>query len=201
LSISQENWLDSFNEGIGDVIVELLSKLKEVTNNVHFSPHDLQDAYEKIPVLTKTVILKLHSLGWYSYWLWEWSGKDVLKINEMAVADNVAGIDQFMCEYIGSNIDSIQERLSSRYPARYRILESAFDAHREAKYALSIPVFLAQVEGLCVELFYFAIKLILLIHGQLVKLSIASGLAAIFDNPCSACSVAASSESKTLLAK
>lgn len=36
-------------------------------------------------------------------------------------------------------------------PLRHQILDAAFAAHESAKYELSIPVFLAQVEGMCLE--------------------------------------------------
>ena len=44
-----------------------------------------------------------------------------------------------------------QSDLCDRFPDRSRFLDQAFDAHRRGDYALAIPVFLIQADGICKE--------------------------------------------------
>jgi len=46
----------------------------------------------------------------------------------------------------------IKEQLYTRYPNRKNVLESAFNAHDRGEYNLSIPVFLAQADGIGTQL-------------------------------------------------
>lgn len=54
--------------------------------------------------------------------------------------------------HFDSRATSIEAQLVKRFPDRARILTSAMRAHRNGEYVLSIPVLLAQAEGVCVEL-------------------------------------------------
>ncbi len=53
-----------------------------------------------------------------------------------------------------SNGDSItlQAELCESSPTRAHLLKAAFSAHRRGEFALSVPVFLAQADGICSEL-------------------------------------------------
>ena len=54
----------------------------------------------------------------------------------------------YLCDFYRANIDEIEKRLVNSYRRRAQILEQAFEAHREGKYALSIPAFLIQADGI-----------------------------------------------------
>ena len=47
--------------------------------------------------------------------------------------------------------DAIEQHLAAQFPDRAQIINDAFDAHRQAKYNLSIPVFLIQADGIAWE--------------------------------------------------
>ena len=53
-----------------------------------------------------------------------------------------------ICDFYRKELDAIEKRLVDSYPRRARLLRQAFEAHREGKYGLSIPVFLAQADGI-----------------------------------------------------
>ena len=44
--------------------------------------------------------------------------------------------------------DTIEQRLATQFPDRAQAISDAFAAHRQAKFSLSIPVFLAQADGI-----------------------------------------------------
>lgn len=55
---------------------------------------------------------------------------------------------EWLCGFYRKKIDEIERKLANSYPHRARLLRQAFEAHREGKYGLSIPVFLAQADGI-----------------------------------------------------
>ncbi|MDV7210112.1 hypothetical protein [Azotobacter beijerinckii] len=59
--------------------------------------------------------------------------------------------DEALCQYFESNLEEIETQLKNALPIRARILEAAFNAHLNGQYALSVPVFLAQADGVCEE--------------------------------------------------
>jgi len=61
--------------------------------------------------------------------------------------------DQIMGEHYRTIIDNIQKEAEADFPHRRSILEKAFSAHRNGDYELSIPVMLAQADGIGEEIF------------------------------------------------
>lgn len=57
-----------------------------------------------------------------------------------------------LCDYFDAHCDEIEASLTVQFPTRARLLHSAFEAHRRGQFALSIPVFLAQADGICQEI-------------------------------------------------
>ena len=57
-------------------------------------------------------------------------------------------IEEIMQKVFRERLDSIEAKLVVEYPQRAAILQEAFDAHRESKYNLSVPVLLAQADGI-----------------------------------------------------
>lgn len=61
--------------------------------------------------------------------------------------------NEMMVEHFHELLDAIQTRARIAFPLRRRILEKAFDAHRRKEYELSIPVMLAQIDGIGEDIF------------------------------------------------
>ena len=69
--------------------------------------------------------------------------------------DLVAGIEggeeqeaqEWLIGYFRERLDEIEKALIERHPQRAAVIAEAFAAHREGRYALSIPVLLAQADG------------------------------------------------------
>lgn len=62
-------------------------------------------------------------------------------------------VDDFLVKHFSSRLDVLQAELLAAYPKRSEVLSHAFSAHRVGHYHLSIPVFLAQADGICAEVF------------------------------------------------
>jgi hypothetical protein len=55
--------------------------------------------------------------------------------------------------YFEERLDDIERSVANKFPTRARVLRAAFNAHRRGEFELSIPVFLAQSDGISKELF------------------------------------------------
>ena len=57
-------------------------------------------------------------------------------------------VDLAFAQHVRRQLDHIEAALIGTYPLRAHLFQEAFGAHRESKYALSIPVFLTQADGI-----------------------------------------------------
>ena len=62
-------------------------------------------------------------------------------------------VDETVGQHVRRHLDDIEAALIESYPHRSHLFQEAFRAHRERKYALSIPVFLSQADGIFHERF------------------------------------------------
>lgn len=65
---------------------------------------------------------------------------------------NVAFVDEEMVAFLDQELHRIEDSLIFKFPHRKAPLLAAINAHRNANYYLSIPVFFIQIEGICLEL-------------------------------------------------
>ena len=65
-----------------------------------------------------------------------------------AVENNPNEAETVAIAFLRERVDAIELELSESYPDRSHLFRDAFEAHRERKYSLSIPVFLAQSDGI-----------------------------------------------------
>jgi len=61
-------------------------------------------------------------------------------------------IEKKLQSYIREHISVFKKEVASCFPDRFRIVNSAFQAHKEGKYELSIPIFLIQADGMFSDL-------------------------------------------------
>ena len=56
--------------------------------------------------------------------------------------------DEVLIDYFRQRCDAIERELEESFPRRKHLLHSAFEAHRQGKFNLSVPVFLIQADGI-----------------------------------------------------
>ena len=88
----------------------------------------------------------LAKLGWYLDPKMPWDAQ--IRIAKIVSETNDVDVVEPMSDYFRQRTNAIEEELKSSYPNRNDILCDAFQAHREKKFNLSIPVFLAQADGM-----------------------------------------------------
>lgn len=84
--------------------------------------------------------------GWFLVASKEIPAADMLTL--VTVLEDTERVDEFMSKWVEDRRIIIQEILMEKYPSRQAILECAFRAHDNEDYLLSIPVFLAQADGI-----------------------------------------------------
>lgn len=120
-------------------IDEFSNVFKGITSN-------LQINFEKIPENIKSVIMVLANEGWFISN--DISLELLLKVNHNKIDE----IEEELILYYEEKLDLIQEKLIETFPNRASILSKAFDAHKNENYELSIPVFIIQADGICLDL-------------------------------------------------
>lgn len=69
-------------------------------------------------------------------------------------------VENALVDYFEGRVDEIEESIVKIFPHRAHLIRAAFNAHRREEYELSIPVLLAQTDGICKDATnqYFFIK-------------------------------------------
>ncbi|WP_142685428.1 hypothetical protein [Chitinophaga polysaccharea] len=95
------------------------------------------------------MIQELSLYGWYVA-----GDLKITEFNEISALleeGNIAKLNQRMTQLIEGYLDGIIEAILRRHSSRRGPLKEAFWAHKQELYFLSIPVFFAQIDGLCDE--------------------------------------------------
>ena len=109
-----------------------------------------RDAFLSHPDNTRKALAMLGQNGWYISIDMEISATyEVVRELEDGKLNEV---DESMCAFYEERLDEIEKQLIESFPHRSHILDRAFTAHQRAEYELSVPVFLSQDDGICIEL-------------------------------------------------
>lgn len=142
---------DSIQQASNEQIVEPVLKTREELDRAwkRIGPEMLA-WYEALPKANRLVFAGLCMRGWYPSGTMPVSL--VAQLGDSLLSGDLDHLDWQMAAFTTEHEESIQGALEARFPARARVLQSAFSAHRQRKYSLAIPVFLAQADGTCYEL-------------------------------------------------
>lgn len=110
---------------------------------------ELLKGFQELPARTQEALLLLGQHGWYLDpemslpALWEL--KNALSEGSIVEAEGA------LVEYFEGRVSEIEESITAKFPHRSHLIHPALDAHRREEYVLSIPVLLAQADGICKE--------------------------------------------------
>lgn len=99
----------------------------------------INEVYKKFSVL-------LSDEGWYLDY--DLAVKTLQELYIHCLIKDSKVLDDYMIAFYRKKIKGIIEFFKINHPSRFPILEKAFYAHEKGDFELSIPVFLAQIEGL-----------------------------------------------------
>jgi hypothetical protein len=114
------------------------------------SAPSLKAASDGIPERYRTALLILAEHGWYLDP--ELPSSALFEFADELQAGHEAEVEQLLCAHIDSRLDALESTLAEDFPDRADVIAAAFRAHRNGEFLLSVPVILAQADGLAQEL-------------------------------------------------
>lgn len=126
--------------------MQLENFLSGVSNPVF---HDFFEGLLDLSPRTRKAALTLAAHGWFMDIGMGLS--DLWRITDAFSNGDLEEAEEALVEYFEGSISEIEKSLKEKYPHRAHILHAAFNAHRREEFELSVPVFLAQTDGICKE--------------------------------------------------
>lgn len=102
-----------------------------------------QRAAEEWQNLVRQDLVLMAESGWYPNWF----------TFEFEPKKDDLSVDELMEEHLVQDWERITRKIAELYPNRAHILSVAFGLHSDENYIASIPLFLAQSDGVCCEVF------------------------------------------------
>lgn len=142
--------------------IELVKRQKEFVESVRRVKDDVirfgtDDPYKKFKEgedqlkngIAKAVI-ELAKYGWYTNY--SFSLIDITEAYKLLKEEKIDEFDEYMSSKIHEQYEEIKKTLIERHLDRQKPLMAAFRAHEMKEYFLSIPVWLAQTDGISKDL-------------------------------------------------
>ncbi len=95
-------------------------------------------------------LAQLSTIGWYMTGYM--TPAEINYLSDEIELKNYDLVDNFMVEHIQKNKELIFRNLLSRLPERINVIQSGINAHLKRDYYASIPIFLSQADGICIQL-------------------------------------------------
>jgi hypothetical protein len=129
---SASEWILAFQEQLASIAEEFARSL------------------ERFPEPTRDALRTLAQNGWYldPYFPIE----ALFECERLFASGEAERAHSALSEWFDSRSAEIETTLCDQSPARARLLHKAFEAHQRGDFAVAIPVFLAQADGLCKEI-------------------------------------------------
>jgi len=108
---------------------------------------------DELPKKSKDAMRLALAEGWFFGWHDE--VQSLMKLVESLATTPFATVDDVMVAYYRTNLQPFANQIISEYPNRAAAIKAAVDAHTSIPddgYLLSIPVFIAQADGLLAEI-------------------------------------------------
>lgn len=136
-------------------VIDVVNRMREIRclKQIENPFREVKDREAKIQEGIAYAILEFAQYGWYVNY--EFSPIDIMEAYVFIKNKDIARFDTYMQEKISDQLLHIKTTLLDRHGARSKPLESAFRAHDQKEYFLSIPVFFAQVDGISKDLSQF----------------------------------------------
>ncbi len=148
----QQRILDIYKSVAKEISSTALQALKFQKTLISFISPSFEKFYEslkKAPAQTRKAVAALGKHGWFLDMEMPMPG--LWQLEEALNSGNIKEAENALVEYYRKRTLQIEESLCGRFSDRAKILHSAFKAHSRGEYELSVPVFLAQADGICQE--------------------------------------------------
>lgn len=110
---------------------------------------EIARAAAALPQKQRDALDRLARDGWYPHS--ELLMSEIFDVADLLEEGKIEEARTRMCNHFDSELQTLEGQLSVKHSDRLRVLRPALEAHRVGQYALSIPVFLAQADGICAQ--------------------------------------------------
>jgi len=113
----------------------------------------VQTKMDEFPQRSKEAMDIASAKGWF--FAWTGSLREAYAVTDQLRSIDEEQVNEFMAAHYRSKVDCLSENLSKQFPARAVAISAAVRAHKRADtdgYTLSIPVFIAQADGMISEI-------------------------------------------------
>lgn len=145
--------LSQFRQGMQQAAA-LVQPMVEVVANIqqNIGPFfvELSHALAQLPERTRESLAMLAQHGWYLDP--EMTLPGIADVVLHFARGQVTEANDELMAYFDQRRETILSTLCTAFPQRANIFTSAFEVHAAGKYELSIPILLAQADGICLEL-------------------------------------------------
>lgn len=122
---------------------------KSISLSVLPSLSAFADGVLRLPDELRLMVQVMAERGWFISS--EMDMSHLRAFQQLHKTSQIPEIDTLMSKWIDQQIPRILESAVQQFPDRKTILEAAISAHHNGQFALSVPVLLIQVEGMCIE--------------------------------------------------
>lgn len=143
--------IKTFNERISEALdLPSMRALRDGVPNLVALLATMTAARDAWPANIQQAMLALGKIGWYLDK--ELPAEDAWRLGELASNGNASSVNLMLEQYFEERLDDIEREICKVVPMREKIIAAAFNAHRRAEYELSVPVLLAQSDGVCLDM-------------------------------------------------
>jgi hypothetical protein len=103
------------------------------------------EEFKDLPEKQRKLWSEAARLGWYL------NGETSITVKSMVLKGQTE-LDSYMIESLRADWPMLTKSILSAHPERGPILECAFQLHTEGRYIASVPLFLAQADGICAQI-------------------------------------------------
>ncbi|APC15103.1 hypothetical protein BLL42_04985 [Pseudomonas frederiksbergensis] len=139
--------LGQWFEGVRTDLAPLLIKIAQIDWKA------VKERIESMPARSRKAMIIASSEGWFFNWIN--SFRDTFELVENLQAAKADEVDEILKAHYTTDMDWYAGQLTNLYPKRKPAIEAAVSAHKNygpEGYYLSIPVFLAQADGMLSEI-------------------------------------------------
>ncbi|HEY4299977.1 MAG TPA: hypothetical protein VGM73_03820 [Candidatus Didemnitutus sp.] len=153
-----EAMLNRIQTGVNDFVERTFGGPEGLTNFLSRLHIDLVTLAARLPEIEAAAEAAEESVfeaipeqhGWF--FDSEMTAPIVMKAAELQASNDTVGLNDLFVGYYRERLDAIEQTVVNRHPDRAELIAAACGVHRSGQFALSIPVLLAQADGLSRDL-------------------------------------------------
>jgi hypothetical protein len=148
-----ESKIPSFSEPHGELrkAQEAMKRIREgLTPVIDEHMRKISETMRGFPDKAKRLLKNLAEKGWFLPL--DITIPAVYHLAELIESNDEKEINRLLVKFYTERLDEVLNSLVATYPDRAHLFRSAFKAHNCKEYDLSIPVLLAQADGVCYDM-------------------------------------------------